>query len=50
MIENEDICLWPDGTWCYGEELEEYTWMSDDFEVIKYMTERYQEFWKEYNG
>lgn len=27
------ICVWPDGTWCALEELHEYDWMSDDYEV-----------------
>lgn len=32
---NDDlIYLWPDGTWCRKEDLEEYlSFMSDDFEV-----------------
>ena len=34
-IEGEDICLWSDGTWCYYEELEEMTHMSDDFEIVE---------------
>ena len=25
------IFAWCDGTWCYEEELEDYSWMSDDF-------------------
>ncbi len=29
------ICLWPCGTWAYSEDLDEYQWMSDDFEVIE---------------
>lgn len=29
-----DICRWPDGTWCYREELHEYTHKSDDYEII----------------
>lgn len=48
MIENEDICLWPDGTWCYGEDLDEYTWMSDDYEVIKFDCNAYWKFLLEY--
>lgn len=33
MSEEQEIVLrWPDGTWCWEEDLEEYlTWMSDDF-------------------
>lgn len=34
------ICLWPDGTWCWYEEREEYlTWKSDDFEVIEFLND-----------
>lgn len=45
MIDAEDICLWSDYTWCYGEELSEYlTFMSDDFEVLSFDTPRYWEF------
>jgi len=33
---NEEIILWPDGVWCWREDLEEMlTCKSDDFEVIK---------------
>ncbi|VTU31843.1 hypothetical protein H4CHR_02890 [Variovorax sp. PBS-H4] len=42
-IRNEDICLWPDDTWCYFEDLEEYLWMSDDFEVIPCDSTRWNE-------
>lgn len=45
MIDAEDICLWSDDTWCYGEELSEYlTFMSDDFEVLSFDTPRHWEF------
>lgn len=45
MIDAEDICLWSDYTWCYGEELSEHlTFMSDDFEVLSFGTLRYWEF------
>lgn len=27
------VYVWPDGTWCYGDELEEMTHMSDDYQV-----------------
>ncbi len=26
-----DIFVWPDGTWCYPENIEEYSHMSDDY-------------------
>jgi hypothetical protein len=29
------ICLWPDGMWCYRDELPDYSWASDDYEVIE---------------
>lgn len=32
----DDICVWPDGTWCYRYELSEMSYLSDDFEVISY--------------
>lgn len=45
MINAEDICVWSDGTWCYGEELEEMlSFMSDDFQVLKFDTQEYWEF------
>jgi len=32
---NDDICLWPNGDWCYFDDLEESLgYKSDDFEVI----------------
>ncbi|RZI40378.1 hypothetical protein EGT07_23840 [Herbaspirillum sp. HC18] len=40
----DDICLWPDGEWCYRSELAEFTsWKSDDYEVIRVSSERYDE-------
>lgn len=36
MNNTTKICIWPDGTWCYYEEVESYeTWMSDDYNVEK---------------
>jgi hypothetical protein len=32
----EDIYLWPDDTWCYRHELEQYQHMSDDYLLIPY--------------
>ena len=32
---DDDICLWPDGHWCYPDELEEFLGhKSDDYEVV----------------
>ena len=27
------ICIWPDGSWCELDDLEEYPWKSDDYQV-----------------
>ena len=33
--EDIEICLWPDGSWCYPDELEEFlSFKSDDYEVV----------------
>lgn len=40
----EDICVWPDGTWCFLEDIEDYTWMSDDFSVLKVDSEEWHTF------
>lgn len=41
----EDLCLWPDGTHCFVEDLEDYLnppcTMSDDFEIIPIDTPRW---------
>lgn len=40
----EDIMLWPDGTWCYREDLEDYlSFLSDDFEVVPFGTPRWEQ-------
>lgn len=33
-LSQEDIMLWSDGTWCFRDELEEMTHMSDDYKVL----------------
>lgn len=40
----EDIILWPDGDWCLLEDLEDYSWKSDDYEVLKEGTEQHSSF------
>lgn len=31
----DKVCIWPDGTWCYLDEVEGYLqWMSDDYAVV----------------
>lgn len=37
----EDVFLWPDGTWCHREEVDEYPYKSDDYEVLYYGTEKW---------
>jgi len=47
-MNNQDICFWPDGSWCFREELEEMlTFQSDDFEIIKEDTQRWRELAKD---
>ena len=29
-----NLCVWPDSTWCYLSDLEEYSWMSDDYVLV----------------
>ncbi len=39
----EDLVLWPDGTCCYREDVAQYRWMSDDYEIISVTAENYLE-------
>lgn len=43
----EDVCLWPDETWCYRYELYEMNHMGDDYEVLPYDSNKYNKFFKE---
>lgn len=43
-LDIDDIFVWPDGTWCYRYELSEYSWKSDDYFVVFFGTEEYDEF------
>jgi len=43
-MNSDDICLWPDGTWCYWNEIGDYSYMSDDYEVIAEGTSKYDQF------
>lgn len=38
IMSNDDIVLWSDGTWCYGSEFPEMTFMSDDYQILKFGT------------
>lgn len=40
----DDIFVWPDGTWCYRDELEQVSHMSDDTTVLVYNTNEYRAF------
>ena len=36
------ICIWSDGTWCFKDDIEDFSWMSDDYveqEVAHNVTE-----------
>lgn len=41
-MDPDDIYLWPDGTWCFGNEVATFGHKSDDYEVIKLGDDRYQ--------
>lgn len=47
MISDEDICVWSDDTWCYGEELEGMNHLSDDFKVLSVDSVEYDLFIKD---
>jgi len=39
----DDVMLWADGTWCYRSELEHMTYMSDDYEVIRFGSQKWND-------
>lgn len=40
---DDRICVWPNGIWCYYDELEELlVWNSDDYEVMSINTDEGQ--------
>lgn len=43
---NDDILKWSDGSWCAREDLGEYPHMSDDYEVLFFESDEWQEFWR----
>lgn len=43
LMSGETIVLWPDGDWCFLDDLEGYNWKSDDYEFIKPDNPRYQQ-------
>ena len=30
----QTIIVWPDGTWCYLEDVHDFSWKSDDFQRV----------------
>ncbi|AEJ81316.1 gp057 [Erwinia phage vB_Eam-MM7] len=42
----DDIVVWPDDSWCFRSELEEYTWKSDDYRWILISDSEYDSFMK----
>ena len=43
----EDVCLWPDGTWCYRSEKYEMDQIRSGYEVLYFGTDEYEKFFKE---
>jgi hypothetical protein len=43
-VDLESICLWPNGVWCYVEEIEGMNHMSDDYRIIPFGTDEYWNF------
>lgn len=41
----DDVCLWPDGTYCTRDELSQYQHMSDDYRIIHVNTFEWTEFY-----
>lgn len=40
---SDDVFLWPDDSWCYRYELSEYSFKSDDYEVVYSLTPKWFE-------
>ena len=45
-LDIEDIFVWPDGTWCYRYEKDEFAHMSDDCAIVAFGTKEYDEFFE----
>lgn len=39
----DDLIVWVDGTQCFRSEVAEYTYMSDDYEVVSFGSVRYNQ-------
>ena len=33
VITDDTFCVWPDGDWCRFEDIQEYSWKSDDYRL-----------------
>lgn len=41
--DGEDVALWADGTYCFVNELSDFSYMSDDYEIVPFGTDRHKE-------
>lgn len=46
-LSNDDIIVWPDGTWCERENIHEYEHMSDDRTVLWADSPEWIAFWEQ---
>lgn len=46
-ISQDDILLWPDGSWCYRSELSEHSHKSDDYETFAFGSHAYLIFFED---
>lgn len=40
----DDLIVWPDGTYCTRSDFHEMSFMSDDYEILPYLSEEYNIF------
>lgn len=41
-MSQEDLIVWPDGTWCFVSDLPSMSWKSDDYEHIPCGSDRWR--------
>ena len=39
----DDIVIWPDAYWCFASELSEHNHRSDDYQIVRVNTAKWQE-------
>ena len=44
----DDVFVWPDGMWCFRDELPDFSHKSDDYRVINAGTDDWEEFLDEH--